>query len=99
MSVFACIEVKEGTPGIRKVAIGQCVLFVLLLLSCDLLLSQPVFSDQKPDPAVDYTPYNKWTTPFGPPAADVLIHPSNFLACKGAKIALCYYSGPPPIGR
>ncbi len=97
MSVFACIEVKEDALIIRNFAIGQRVLFVLFLLTYGLLLSQPVFSDQKPDPAVDYTPYKKWTTPFGPPAADVLIHPSNFLACKGAKIALCYYSGPPPI--
>ena len=34
------------------------------------------------------------TTPYGPPWADVLLQPSNFLSCKGAAIALCYYSGP-----
>ncbi len=34
------------------------------------------------------------TTPFGKPWADILIKPENFLQCKGASIALCYYSGP-----
>lgn len=40
------------------------------------------------------------TTPYPPvtadtPAwADVLLAPSNFVACKGSPIALCYYSGP-----
>jgi hypothetical protein len=36
------------------------------------------------------------TTPYGPPWADIVIKPSNFLECKGAAIALCYYSGPGP---
>jgi len=34
------------------------------------------------------------TTPFGPAWADILDRPSNFLLCKGAPTALCYYSGP-----
>ena len=34
------------------------------------------------------------TTPYGPAWADILLAPQNFVACKGAKIALCYYSGP-----
>jgi len=34
------------------------------------------------------------TTPFGPPWADIMERPENFLECKGASIALCYYSGP-----
>jgi hypothetical protein len=34
------------------------------------------------------------TTRFGPPWADILVRPENFLECKGAPIALCYYSGP-----
>ncbi len=34
------------------------------------------------------------TTPNGPAWADVLLRPENFLQCKGASIALCYYSGP-----
>ncbi len=34
------------------------------------------------------------TTPYGPPWADILVKPENFLECRGASIALCYYSGP-----
>lgn len=36
------------------------------------------------------------TTIFGPPWADIIVIPSNFLPCKGGPIALCYYSGPTP---
>jgi hypothetical protein len=36
------------------------------------------------------------TTPYGPAWADILVEKSNFLECKGASIALCYYSGPGP---
>jgi len=36
------------------------------------------------------------TTPYGPPWADILMQPSNFVECSGAAIALCYYSGPGP---
>jgi hypothetical protein len=36
------------------------------------------------------------TTPYGPPWADVVTEKSNFVECKGASIALCYYSGPGP---
>jgi len=34
------------------------------------------------------------TTPYGPPWADILLKPENFLECRGTSIALCYYSGP-----
>jgi len=36
------------------------------------------------------------TTSYGPPWADITTANSNFLECKGAAIALCYYSGPGP---
>ena len=36
------------------------------------------------------------TTRYGPPWADIVSEPSNMLECKGAAIALCYYSGPGP---
>jgi hypothetical protein len=36
------------------------------------------------------------TTSYGPPWADISKQPSNMLECKGAAIALCYYSGPGP---
>jgi len=34
------------------------------------------------------------TTPYGPPWADILLKPENFLECRGTSIALCFYSGP-----
>ena len=39
-----------------------------------------------PTTVVDGTPTPAW--------ADIVLRPENFLACKGAPIALCYYSGP-----
>jgi hypothetical protein len=42
-----------------------------------------------PTTVVDGTPTPAW--------ADILLAPQNFVACKGAKIALCYYSGPGPV--
>ena len=39
------------------------------------------------------TPYPPGT-PDTPAWADVLLAPSNFVACKASPIALCYYSGP-----
>ena len=49
-------------------------------------------------PVVHYTPFAELTTDFGPPAADIVLRPSNFLPCYGGPIALCYYSGPEPHG-
>ena len=36
------------------------------------------------------------TTTYGPAWADIILENSNMLECKGASIALCYYSGPGP---
>ncbi|HEY6803534.1 MAG TPA: hypothetical protein VI306_08150 [Pyrinomonadaceae bacterium] len=36
------------------------------------------------------------TTPYGPAWANILLEKSNFLECRGAAIALCYYSGAGP---
>jgi hypothetical protein len=36
------------------------------------------------------------TTPYGPAWADISLEKANFLECRGAAIALCYYSGPGP---
>lgn len=36
------------------------------------------------------------TTSYGPAWADIILQNSNMLECKGASIALCYYSGPGP---
>jgi hypothetical protein len=56
-----------------------------------------------PDPGFNFDDFTKnkpftlntmWTTPFGPPWADILLKKENFLQCQGVEIALCYYSGP-----
>lgn len=40
-----------------------------------------------------FTLNTQYTTSYGPPWADISLKQANFLACKGAEIALCYYSG------
>lgn len=35
-----------------------------------------------------------WTTEYGPAAANVVLSPTNFLACPSSDYALCYYAGP-----
>lgn len=35
-----------------------------------------------------------WTTEYGPAAANIVLSPTNFLACSSSAYALCYYSGP-----
>jgi hypothetical protein len=35
-----------------------------------------------------------WTTEYGPAAANIVLSPTNFLACTASAYALCYYSGP-----
>lgn len=47
------------------------------------------FTKNKP-----FTLNTLYTTPFGRPWADIVLKGENFLQCKGAAIALCYYSGP-----
>jgi len=70
-----------------------------LVVSCVLLAPVTSFAEAPPKPTVSYSPNTLPTTVFGPPAADILVHPaSNFLECSGGPIALCYYSGPPPAG-
>ena len=43
-------------------------------------------------------PQKFWTTPYGPSYANVLTSRDNFLPCQGGPFALCYYSGPEPLG-
>jgi hypothetical protein len=42
-------------------------------------------------------PQKFWPTPFGPPYANIITEPTNFLPCRGGPFALCYYSGPAPL--
>ncbi len=66
-----------------------------LLLGMMVALGAPgtIYAEE---PVVVYTPFAEQTTNFGPPAADIVLRPSNFLPCVGGPIALCYYSGPAP---
>jgi hypothetical protein len=43
-------------------------------------------------------PERFWPTAYGPSYANVLTGATNFLPCKGGPFALCYYSGPEPLG-
>ena len=43
-------------------------------------------------------PEKFWPTPYGPTYANVLTDSDNFLPCQGGPFALCYYSGPEPLG-
>ena len=65
----------------------------------------PAAAQQSPRATFDFDRYTKGqpfklntlpTTAYGPPWADIVEKPWNFLECKGAAIALCYYSGPGP---
>jgi hypothetical protein len=51
---------------------------------------------QAAGPVIDYSLNPIRTTPYGPPEADIVLQPSNFVPCSGGPIALCYYSGPEP---
>jgi hypothetical protein len=68
-------------------------------------LQSPAVAQQPATPTFDFERYTRkkaftlntlQTTPYGPPWADIIVQQSNFLECKGAAIALCYYSGPGP---
>lgn len=41
-----------------------------------------------------YVENDFWTTEYGPAAANIVLSPTNFLACSSSAYALCYYSGP-----
>ena len=82
-------------------------LFCLLVVGCDSNSAKQTPADSKApsDATFDFERFTKNkpfklntlpTTPYGPPWADVLLQKENFLECKGAAIALCYYSGAGP---
>ena len=54
----------------------------------------PAFDVDELTGRTNFTLNTCMTTPYGPPWADILLKPENFLECRGASIALCYYSGP-----
>jgi hypothetical protein len=95
-------RVSEWSPAIPTVG-----LLCLLVLAGLIYSSVPAPAAAQPSPRAtfDFDRFTKTTpfklntlptTPYGPPWADILMKPSNFVECSGAAIALCYYSGPGP---
>jgi hypothetical protein len=89
-------------PGITMVGL-LCLLVLAGLVYSSL--QAPAAAQQSDRATFDFERYTKNkpfklntlpTTRYGPPWADILTMPSNFVECTGAAIALCYYSGPGP---
>jgi hypothetical protein len=95
--------INRGYPEIAMAGV-LCLLLVLTGLIYSRLQT-PVNAQESPRATFDFERYthNKPfrlntlpTTILGPPWADIVNRPTNMLECKGAAIALCYYSGPGP---
>jgi hypothetical protein len=96
-------KISRWYPGIMMVG----SLYLLALAGLVYSANQaPAAAQQSASATFDFERYTKNkpfklntlpTTRYGPPWADVLDSPTNFLECRGAAIALCYYSGPGPI--
>jgi hypothetical protein len=94
--------IMKSHPAITIVAL-LCLLTLAGLVY--ISVQAPAVAQQSSSATFDFDRYTKnqpfklntlQTTPYGPPWADIVKQPSNFLECKGAAIALCYYSGPGP---
>ena len=94
--------IKRWYQGITMVGL-LCLLALAGLVHS--AVQEPAVAQQSASATFDFERYTKNkpfklntlpTTAYGPPWADILKQPSNFLECKGAAIALCYYSGPGP---
>jgi hypothetical protein len=68
-------------------------LLALMLLPLGAALAQNPSTCIQNCPA-PYVPNEFWTTEYGPAAANIVLSPTNFLACSSTSYALCYYSGP-----
>lgn len=64
----------------------------LVLLAGSAAAQNPATCTQ--DCPAPYVPNVFWTTEYGPAAANIVLSPTNFLACSSTSYALCYYSGP-----
>lgn len=60
-------------------------------LGCALAQNPATCTQDCPAP---YVPNDFWTTQYGPASANIVLSPTNFLACSSSSYALCYYSGP-----
>lgn len=89
-------------PGITMICLLCLLALAGLVYTAD---HTPAAAQRSPRATFDFERYTQNkpfklntlpTTPYGPPWADILMQQSNFVECKGAAIALCYYSGPGP---
>lgn len=77
---------------------GQTLLLFFLISAVHAETMPATCVEDCPAPFVN----NKfWTTEYGPAEANIVLSPTNFLACSSSSYALCYYSGPDaaPIGK
>jgi hypothetical protein len=95
-------EIMKSHPAITIVGLLCLLTLAGLVYSA---AQAPAVAQQSSSATFDFDRYTKNrpfklntlpTTRYGPPWADIVEKPSNFLECKGAAIALCYYSGPGP---
>lgn len=95
-------KINRWYPGITMVGL-LCLLALVGLVYNSV--QTPAAAQQSAGATFDFDRYTKNkpfklntlpTTRYGPPWADIVAKPSNFLECKGVPIALCYYSGPGP---
>lgn len=95
-------EINKWYPGITMVGLLCLLALAGLVYSA---VQAPAVAQQSTGATFDFDRYTKNrpfklntlpTTRYGPPWANILEKPSNFLECRGAAIALCYYSGPGP---
>jgi hypothetical protein len=93
---------NRSFPWITMVGLLCLLVFAGLVYSA---VQAPAAALQSSSATFDFDRYTKNepfklntlpTTAYGPPWADIVKKQENFLECKGAAIALCYYSGPGP---
>lgn len=69
-------------------------LLALLCLLSGVARAEDMPATCKQDCPAPFVKNEFWTTEYGPAAANIVLSPTNFLACSSSGYALCYYSGP-----
>lgn len=67
---------------------------ILLLSLVNASHAGPMPETCEQDCPAPYVKNEFWTTEYGSAAANIVLSPTNFLACSSSAYALCYYSGP-----
>lgn len=71
--------------------LAQAIMFLSLITTVHAETMPATCEQDCPAP---YVENEFWTTQYGPAAANIVLSPTNFLACTSDSYALCYYSGP-----